>query len=35
MILAAAESSEANVLLTEDLSHGMQVAGIEIVNPFR
>ena len=35
MILAAAEQSEASRLLTEDLSHGMQVAGIEIVNPFR
>jgi predicted nucleic acid-binding protein len=35
MILAAAEQSEASRLLTEDLSHGMQVAGIDIVNPFR
>lgn len=35
MILAAAEQSDASLLLTEDLSHGSQVAGIEIVNPFR
>jgi len=35
MILAAAEQSRAGRLLTEDLSHGAQIAGIEIVDPFR
>lgn len=35
MILAAAEQSRAVRLLTEDLSHGARIAGIEIVDPFR
>jgi predicted nucleic acid-binding protein len=35
MILAAAEQSRADRLLTEDLSHGTRIAGIEIVDPFR
>jgi predicted nucleic acid-binding protein len=35
MILAAAEQSRADRLLTEDLSHGARIAGIEIVDPFR
>jgi predicted nucleic acid-binding protein len=35
MIVAAAEQSRAERLLTEDLSHGSRIAGIEIVNPFR
>ena len=35
MIVAAAEQSRAERLLTEDLSHGARIAGIEIVNPFR
>ena len=35
MILAAAEQSRADRLLTEDLSHRTQIAGIEIVDPFR
>jgi predicted nucleic acid-binding protein len=35
MILAAAEQSRADRLLTEDLSHGARIAGVEIVNPFR
>jgi predicted nucleic acid-binding protein len=34
MILAAAEQSGAEVLLTEDLNAGQRVAGIEILNPF-
>jgi predicted nucleic acid-binding protein len=34
MILAAAEESQAARLLSEDLSHGAVVAGIEVVNPF-
>jgi predicted nucleic acid-binding protein len=34
MILAAAEQSQAVVLLTEDLNHGQVVAGIRVVNPF-
>ena len=35
MILAAAEQSGANRVLTEDLNAGQKIAGIEIVNPFR
>ena len=34
MILAAAEQSGAERLLTEDLNAGEKIAGIEIVNPF-
>ena len=34
MIVAAAEQSGATLLLTEDLSHGQVIAGVEIVNPF-
>jgi predicted nucleic acid-binding protein len=34
MILAAAEQSGAERLLTEDLNAGQKIAGIEIVNPF-
>lgn len=34
MILAAAEQSRAAVLLTEDLTSGASIAGVEIVNPF-
>jgi predicted nucleic acid-binding protein len=34
MIVAAAEQSEASVLLSEDLNHGQMVTGIRIVNPF-
>ncbi len=34
MILAAAEQSGAEQLLTEDLNAGAKIAGIEIVNPF-
>jgi len=34
MILAAAEQDSADQLLSEDLSHGQLIAGIEIVNPF-
>lgn len=34
MILAAAEQSGAEQLLTEDLNAGEKIAGIEIVNPF-
>ena len=35
MIIAAAEQCRADRLLTEDLSHGARIAGIEVVNPFR
>jgi predicted nucleic acid-binding protein len=35
MILAAAEQSGAERLLTEDLNAGQKIAGIEIVNPFQ
>jgi predicted nucleic acid-binding protein len=34
MILAAAEQSGAERLLTEDLNAGGRIAGIEIVSPF-
>ena len=34
MILAAAEQSGAELLLTEDLNAGQEIAGIEIVSPF-
>jgi predicted nucleic acid-binding protein len=34
MILAAAEQSGAERLLTEDLNAGEKIAGVEIVNPF-
>jgi predicted nucleic acid-binding protein len=34
MIVAAAEESGAGTLLSEDLSDGQHVAGIQIVNPF-
>jgi predicted nucleic acid-binding protein len=34
MILAAAEQSGAERLLTEDLNAGQKIAGIEIVSPF-
>jgi predicted nucleic acid-binding protein len=35
MILAAAEQSGAERLLTEDLNAGQKIAGIEIVNPYQ
>lgn len=34
LILASAEQQDASIILTEDLSHGQRIAGIEIVNPF-
>jgi predicted nucleic acid-binding protein len=34
MILAAAEQSGAERLLTEDLNAGQKIVGIEIVSPF-
>jgi predicted nucleic acid-binding protein len=34
MILAAAEQSGAERVLTEDLNAGQKIAGIEIVSPF-
>ena len=34
MIVAAAEQSGAEQLLTEDLTPGQKIAGISIVNPF-
>ena len=34
MILASAEEARAEVVLTEDLSHGQIIAGIRIENPF-
>jgi len=35
MILAAAKTSGARELLTEDLSHGQDYDGVRAVNPFR
>jgi predicted nucleic acid-binding protein len=34
LIVAAASYVGCKVLFTEDLSHGMKIAGVEIVNPF-
>ena len=34
LIIAAAKSANCKILFTEDLSHGMKIAGIEIINPF-
>ena len=34
MILAAAESSGARELLTEDLNHGQDYGGVRAINPF-
>jgi len=34
LILDAAISSKADVLLTEDLSHGQTIQGVKITNPF-
>lgn len=35
LIVASAEQCGASRLLTEDLNHGQQIAGIHIENPFR
>jgi len=35
MIVSAAYSKNAAIILTEDLNEGQQVEGIKIVNPFR
>lgn len=34
LILAAASTASANILLTEDLNHGQTIQGIKIQNPF-
>lgn len=34
LILAAAADADATTLLSEDLNHGQQIAGVRIVNPF-
>ena len=34
LIVAAASYAGCRMLFTEDLSHGMKIAGVEIVNPF-
>lgn len=34
MILSAAKFSGANILLTEDLNHGQDYEGIQVINPF-
>jgi len=33
MIISAASKGNAQILWTEDLSHGQSIEGIEIVNP--
>ena len=35
LIVAAASEGRCRYLFTEDLSHGMRIEGVEIVNPFR
>jgi predicted nucleic acid-binding protein len=35
MIVAAAQTSGAKELLTEDLQHGQDYGGIRVFNPFR
>jgi predicted nucleic acid-binding protein len=35
LILQAAEAARAEVVYTEDLSHGQLYAGIKVINPFR
>jgi predicted nucleic acid-binding protein len=35
MILAAAKTSGAMELLTEDFNHGQDYGGVRVVNPFR
>ncbi len=35
MIVAAAQTSGARELLTEDLNHGQDYGGVRVVNPFR
>ncbi|MCU4137962.1 MAG: putative nucleic acid-binding protein [Thermodesulfobacteria bacterium] len=34
LIVTAARKANCKILFTEDLSHGMKIVGIEIVNPF-
>ncbi len=34
LIVAAAKSANCKVIFTEDLSHGMKIERVEIVNPF-
>jgi predicted nucleic acid-binding protein len=35
LIVVAAAGSGAEVLYSEDLSHGQTIAGVEVINPFR
>jgi predicted nucleic acid-binding protein len=35
MILAAAQSSGARELISEDLNHGQDYGGVRVVNPFK
>ena len=35
LIVSAAKKGGCRVLFTEDLSHGMKLAGVEIINPFK
>ena len=34
LIVAAAQKCECKVLLTEDLQHGQEFGGVQVVNPF-
>jgi predicted nucleic acid-binding protein len=34
-ILAAARAQNCRELMTEDLTHGREIAGVQIINPFR
>ncbi len=34
LIVTAAKSASCKIIFTEDLSHGMKIEGVEIVNPF-
>lgn len=34
LIIAAARKGGAAILLTEDLTHGQEIAGVKVVNPF-
>ena len=35
LIIAAAEKAECNILLSEDMSHGEELCGLQILNPFK
>ncbi len=35
LIISGAKSARCQVILTEDLNHGMEIAGVRVQNPFR